>query len=246
MDFDMMPRGQGQRQQRPPQRYIEKRRRRRKAIMMKVIAFFVLIIFIVGIVLGIILLKGKSFTGTFEREVDVTELVSADIALWLSDIDGAEIDTQWVKSRVEPYTVKEILTLSDTYSRTVDPDSYAKLTQRVNDDIDKLLSEIIKDKLVEKGYKEQMTDDEALAITSQVLGMSASEFLSSNGISLVPTIDEIAEIVIGSANGLSCSFEKSGNKITITSQDVSETEQIIYKKGTLVFTESGRVYNEKE
>ena len=246
MDFDMMPRGQGQRQQRPPQRYIEKRRRRRKAIMMKVIAFFVLIIFIVGIVLGIILLKGRNFTGTFEREVDVTELVSADIALWLSDIDGAEIDTQWVKSRVEPYTVKEILTLSDTYSRTVDPDSYTKLTQRVNDDIDKLLSEIIKDKLVEKGYKEQMTDEEALAITSQVLGMSASDYLSSNGISIVPSSEEISEVVTGSLNEVDLSFDKSGNKLTVTSENDSKTEHIIYKKGTLVFTESGRVYNEKE
>ena len=243
MPVQANPGGQRQRpQQMSRQQYVNKRRRRRKAMMLRFFAIFAIAICAVLLVIGaIFLFKGKSYSGTFEREIDVTDRVSADIALWLSDIDDMEIDSGWVKSRVEPYVVKETLTLSDddVYSAQIDSDSYNALTDKVNADIDTLLTEIIRDKLIEKGYKDEVSDEEAAQITKDVLGMSASMYLQSAGISLVPTINEISEPLEGE-------FSMHGNKITYSVNGNEKSETIIKKKGTLVFAESGRVYYEKE
>lgn len=229
-------------QQMTRQQYVNKRKKRRKAMMLRARAILAVLVIVVGLVLGAILLfKGKSYAGTFERDIDITDRVASDIAIWLSDIDDMEIDSAWVKSRVEPYVVTEVLTLSDddAYSLEVGADSYAKLTAKVNGDLDALLTEIIRDKLVQRGFKEEVSNEEAAQITKEVLGMSASEYLQTNGISLVPDKEEI----IASKKG---TFSMRGNKITIDDGSGSVTETIIKKKGTLVFTDSGRVYNEKQ
>lgn len=250
-----MPGPQGQRPQdtRPRQmsrqQYVNKRKRRRRAMMLRALAILAIVAVVVGIIVGgILLINSRTSSGVYEREVDVTDRVAADMAIWLTDIDGMEIDSNWVTDRIESYTVTEVLTLSDdngkTYARTIDQGSYTSLTNKVNEDIGRLLTEIIKDKLVKKGYKDALSDEEAADVARQVLGMSVSDYLVTNGISVVPSAEDIAESVIGSAQ--SGSYSMHGNEITFQSQDVSETELLIKKKGTLVFTESGRVYNEKE
>lgn len=257
MDYNFTNYGQTP-QQRPPKRqsqmtrqqYINKRKRRRRAMMLRFFAVLAILLVVAGIIIGaVFLFKGKSYSGTFEREADISDRICGDIAVWLCDIDDSEIDTSWVKSRTEPYTVKEIIELSaenSGYSRHIDQDSYAKLTAKVNADLDKLLTEIIRDKLVQKGYKEEMTDEETSDIVKQVLGMSASEYLSANGISLVPAIEDLSSSILGSEAGENGTYKIHGSKIDLTINGNTQSEPIMKKKGTLVFTESGKVYNEKQ
>lgn len=238
-------------------RRANKRRRRRRVMLRRILAVIIVLALLGGIVAAIFVLKEKGISfskkidGTFTRDVDVTQIVTSDIAIWLSDIEGMDIDAQWVGNRVEPYVVTETLTLTSSgssgnaYIRTVDSDSYNKLTQKVNTDIDVLLAEIVKEQLLAKGYSDSVSDDDASRITTQVLGMSASEYLSSNGVSVAPTQEKLAEIVTGSSDSQSGTYSISGNEMTISINGVETTETIIRKKGVLVFTQSSRVYDEK-
>ena len=246
-----------QRPQLSRQQYINKRRRKRKAMMLRILAAFLVIAATVSIIAGaVILLKGRTFSGTFEREIDISDKVCGEIAVWLADIDDTgfeeEIDTDWVKSKTEPYTIREVIVLSDpesgkdSYKRYIDTDSYNALTDKVNSDIDKLFTEIIREKLVQKGYKEELSDDEASGIISQVLGMNTSDYLSANGISLVPSISELSLSITGTDGEQQGTYKMRGNNIEITAGGNTQTESIMKKKGTLVFTESGKVYNEKQ
>lgn len=246
-----------QRPQMSRQQYINKRKRKRKAMMLRILAAFLVIAATVSIIAGaIILLKGRTFSGTYEREIDISDKVCGEIAVWLADIDDTgfeeEIDTDWVKSRTEPYTVREVIVLSDkdsgkdSYKRYIDPDSHSMLTDKVNSDIDKFLTEIIREKLVQKGYKEELSDDETSEIISQVLGTNASDYLSNNGISLIPSVSELSLSIIGTDTEQQGTYIFRGNNIEITAGDSTQTESIMKKKGTLVFTESGKVYNEKQ
>lgn len=225
--------------------------------MLRILAAFLVIAATVSIITGaIILLKGRTFSGTYEREIDISDKVCGEIAVWLADIDDTgfeeEIDTDWVKSRTEPYTVREVIVLSDkdsgkdSYKRYIDSDSYSMLTDKVNSDIDKFLTEIIREKLVQKGYKEELSDDETSEIISQVLGTNASDYLSNNGISLIPSVSELSLSIIGTDTEQQGTYKFRGNSIEITTGDSTQTESIMKKKGTLVFTESGKVYNEKQ
>lgn len=233
--------------------YIEKRKRRRRAMMLRVLAALTVFLVIAGIIVGIVfLIKNHSFSGTFSREVDISDRIYGDIALFLSDTDDTEINSDWVKSRVEPYTVSEVIALApegsdkNSYLRYIDPQSYNKLSDKINSDLDKLLTEIVKDRLVEKGYKDDMTDEETAALVNQILGMSASEYLLSNGISLTPALSDLSLSLIGTQSDQKGSFKIHGNYIDIEVDGQSQSEPIIREKGTLVFTESGRVYNEKQ
>lgn len=233
--------------------YINKRKRRRRALMLRFFAVLAVLIATAGLIIGIILLiKGHSFSGTFTRKADVSDKICGDIALFLSDIDNPDIDSEWVKNRVEPYIVTEVIALSpegsakDSYSRFIDPDSYALLNDKVNSDLDKLLNEIIKDKLIEKGYKEDMSDEETASLVNTVLGMSTSDYLVSNGISLLPPLDELSLSIIGSKEVQNGTYKIHGNSMDIEINGNKQTESIIKKKGTLVFTAGGKVYNEEQ
>lgn len=234
-----------------------RKKRRRRVLLRRILAVIIMLSLLGGIVAGVFVLKKKGISltrkteGTFNRNVDVTATIASDIAIWLSDIDGIDIDEKWVSDRIEPYVINETLTLiagnigESVYTRTIDQQSYELLTQTVNSDMDMLLGEIVKEKLIGSGYGDSVSDEEASQITREVLGMNASEYLLSNGVQIVPTIEELTEEVLGDAGGQSGSYSVSGNEMTISINGEQITETIIKKKGVLVFTNSGRVYEEK-
>lgn len=231
------------------QQYVRKRRRRRKIIMRRIIFVLSLLIIIGTIVGGIIFFMGRSLSGTFEREADITDRVSADMAVWLSDINDPEIDAEWVRSRASGYSIKEIMVLSDgQYTRSIDQDSYNKLTADVYSDLGRMLTEIIKGKLLEKGYKENMSDEETAQIATEILGMSISDYLKSSELPIILPIQELASSIFNSDPGMNeaGTYKVRGGKITVNTGSETISETIINKKGTLVFTESGKIYNEKK
>ena len=233
-----------------------KKRRRRRIILRRILAVIILLAILGAAAAAVVFIKNRGISGTFTREADVSGRVISDMAIWLSDCntsfglegDEREIDSEWIKERVESYTVTETLTLSNdgnsggAYIRAIDGDSYSALTAKVNADIDKLLGEIIKEELIDKGYSDSLTEDEVSAIVYDALGMSCSEYLASNGAAIAPSLEELSKAVLGSDSGQSGTYSLSGNKMTVLVDGIESMETIIKRKDVLVFTESDRVY----
>lgn len=230
-----------------------RKRRRRRALIRRILVTVILIAIAGCMVAGFFLLRDRfsDYTGSYIRNVDITSGVSSEIAVWLSDIEGTEIDGRWVKERIEPYSVTEILTLSPddshggTYTREIDETGYSLLVQKVGNDIDNMLSEIIAERLVAGGYADKVTNEEALRITGEVLGMKASDYLLSNNALAAPSKEDVYGMVMDSSGPVTGTYDLSGNSITIFADGKSVTETLIKKNDVLIFTESDRVYHEK-
>lgn len=230
-----------------------RKKRHREAVIRRIIAIFSLVIIIGGIVTTVFLMKGRtpSIYGTYERKIDITQQIVGSMAQWLSDIDDMDIDNDYVAERVNSYYITETLSLAkdetgaNIYIRKIDEASYNEIVQGVNADLDKLLTEIISQKLISKGYADNVTNDEAAQITSQVLGMSAGEYLAANGVCVAPYYENISKSLIGTATSQSGTYNLKKNVITISLNGEEKTETILFENGVLVFSESGRVYYAK-
>lgn len=230
------------------QQYVRKRRRRRKIIMRRILFVFVMLILLGALIAGaVFLLKGRSNSGTFERNVDITDKVTSDMAMWLSDINEPEIDADWVRGRVGNYSVKEILVLSDgNYLRSIDQDSYNNLVAAVYSDLARLLTEVIKDRLTASGYKENLTNEETAQISAEILGMSIQDYLASSNLPVIQNLQDMTLTLFGTDVGTAGTYKMRGGKITESDGINTINETLIKKRGTLIFTESGRIYNEKK
>lgn len=229
-------------------------KRRRRTKILRIIAVIAAIVLVIGIVAFLtVVLKNRfgKIDGVYERNVDVTSEVTVSLLEWLSDVDDAEIDSDWVKERVGNYYIKERLTLSEekdgvaSYKREIDDMSYTQLVEVVNADTENMLSEIISKKLIDKGYADNVSSEEAAALAQEVLGMSIHEYLESNMVSVAPDLVSIKKEVLGTSEAQTGTYSISKNVMTISVEGADATETVIKKDGILAFSESGRVYQEK-
>lgn len=237
---------------------VRNRRRQKQQRMRRIILTIVLTLAVIGLLgaAAYIIIQhlpersGSSGSETvYEREVDVTDAIAGNIAVWLSTIDGTDIDTTWVKDRCDgKFIVKLELVLGSagsekTYEERINGASYDKLTDKVDETIDDILSEIIAEKLVDSGYSEAVQSSEAKSITAQILGMSASDYIKENGVILVPSEEEMEQMY---------SLGKGSYRISKGQMNFSPdngmpfSETVVQKKNMMVFTDSSIVYETAE
>jgi len=236
-------------------RMAEVRRRRKKRQRTRRIIFFILLIILLVGAIGVgayFLIKNmpgtKAGSDTYVREVNVTDMIAGNMAVWLSDIEGEDIDALWVKSRCNDFTVRTVLTLGkdadgSAFSDTIDENSYNALCGSVDDALNNILSEVIANRLISSGYAESVSSEEAANIAIQVLGMSMSDYIRENGVSIVPTMDELdAYITLGSGK-----YNISKGVITLNrTSGETVSENVIEKNNSFVLVDSGRVYVKEE
>ena len=243
----------------------KRRRARRRRAVLTILLVILILAAVCGIVFGIRYFIGNGLSddtdadGTvsksavssgggvvYSREVDITREIAANIALWLSDIEGTDIDTDYVKDRCGEFKVRSSLTLykdgfnKGTYEEAFDEASYNELQKLTDSVIDSILNEIIAERLVEAGYAETVTPEEAAVIVSSVLGSDASSYIKDNNVSLVPNLEKLSE-EYGMSSG---EYSISKGMITFTdSVNGSKiSENLIRKKNSLVLVDSNRVY----
>ena len=231
----------------------QKQLRRRRIILTIVLTLAV--VALIGAAAYIIMqhLPSRSGTGgsetVYERDVDVTDAICGNMAVWLSTIDGENIDTAWVRDRCdEKLTVVFELTLSKdgdnkTYSEALVSSSFDKLSDKVDSVLDDILSEIVAEKLVDAGYAESVQPAEAQSLAQQILGMSTSEYIRENGVNLVPTADELVEMYsLGEGT-----YRISKGQMNFSPDDGKPfSETVLQKKDMMILIDSNIVYQKAE
>lgn len=231
----------------------KKQQRRRKIVLTIVLTLAV--IGLIGVAVYIIMQHLPVSTGSkgsetvYSREVDATDALCGNMAVWLSTIDGTSIDTAWVKDRCnEKFTVIFELTLSGggkvkNYSEEMNAESYDKLADQVDNTLEDILSEIIAEKLMDAGYAESVQPSEAKSLAQQILGVNVSEYIKENGVNLVPSSEEMEHMYsIGKG-----SYRMSKGQMNFSPEDGKPfSETVIQKKNTMVLTDSNIVYEKAE
>ena len=229
-----------------------KRRRKRQRIK-RIILAIVLVLLIAGLIFGAVyILKShvstsavKSKDEVYHRNIDLTDVVAGDMALWLSTLDDSSMDTAWVKEKCGEITVTSTLTLGKdengdkTFTEVIDDGAYNSLSGSVDSSLSKILSEIIAIELVNEGYAESVSTEEAASLATQILGTDISSYVRENGVNIVPSIDILNDkYTLGSGT-----YEVSKGVATFNKNTgESFTENIINKKDSLVLINSGKVY----
>lgn len=241
----------GERYSSPRTTPARKRKKKKKRILKVLLAFF-LSVLLVGLIMCAVYiimqhLPGKSSKKqVYHRSVNVADCLSGDIAIWLSTIEDVEIDSAYVSKKLGNIKVDSVLTMdtdsdgNNTYQEMIDDKSYEDMTNKVNKIVEEILSSAIAKSLEESGYAEEVSNSEAEAIASSVLGMSISEYLQANNVLLIPAKDSLEKML----NMGSGTYNIKKKEIIFTTGEGETTsEQFMKKNGSLILIDSQRIYS---
>lgn len=227
----------------------KERKRRRKRARRMVIMLIFLIVFVLLAGVGAIVYYVSYFNkipGSYTTKVDYTDEIVANVAVWMSDIEGADINVNFVKSHADNMVVdivyemtKDELT-SGSYKIFVDENSYKECSQKAEELATECMLEIISQKLVARDYKENITAEEAAGIVNEVLGCSMGEYLQTNGLSFMPSYDEV--------NGkveVEGTYRINMQNITRSNSEGSIKEKYIINKDSFILPEQAVIYRKQ-
>lgn len=222
--------------------------RRRRRSGMRVLAttlMAVIMLMLIGIIGSVVyyVLHLNSAKGSWVRYYDCTDEVAMNIALWMSDIEGTNTDAQWVKSHTEKLELPIVFELQTEgltggkYSVYVDEASYRDCEGRVKSLAANCLTDIITDKLIENGYKDNMTTDETSVLINEILGCSMEDYLANNGLSFIDSYDSINGKYFREGE-----YKLNLHYITRTDSTDSVKERYLTDEDKLILPEQGVVY----
>ena len=222
------------------------RRRRRK--IRRIITTAACVVLAVLITLMCFRIKTlNAFKGNYVRQTDITDRVVALAALWLKDVEGADITDEWIRSKTEGIRASVILSfdptapLSGSFTEEVDTADYARCKAESSALLCDCLRELIIKRLEMVGYGEGISIDEADTLITSALGMSLDNYLENIGVSAAPDFDELEE-----ANGRTGDYKIRGSYITWDLDGSEVKERFSTGKKVLTIKDRALVYTRPE
>lgn len=234
------------------QQMLRKQERRRRRKIRRIITTVVLSVLAAGVTLTLALTIPrvkmlKSFSGEYSRRVDITDKVAANASVWLKDVEGADIDAAWVRSKTDGIYADVSLEFTPdglkkgSFTEALDDESYEVCVDEAYRLTGECLRELIIKRLTAVGYAETMSDDEADALITEALGMPLESFIRSAGISIAPDRDEISSAINRSGdyriNGKSIEWMRDGEQKTDAFSVTADTLSI--PDAGFIYTRSG-------
>lgn len=188
----------------------------------------------------------NSINGKWTVTYDYTDEIASNIAVWMSDIEGEDIDCAWVKSHGDKLEVEVIFELNKDglkngfYKIYVDETSYKECADKSGQLVTACMEEVVLDKLVERNYKESLSKEEVSGIIREVLGCSMEEYLSNNGLLMIPAYESLNNKV--SEEG---TYTIGLSELTKVSGHGTEKVRFIIDRDSLILPEQGLIYRKK-
>lgn len=222
------------------------RRRRRK--IKRIITTAACVVLAVLITVGSIRIRVlTAFSGDYVRNIDITDRVVAKTALWLADVEGADITEEWIWSKTDGIDARVNLSfdpsgpLSGTFSEEIDAPYYAQSREESTALLCDCIRELIIKRLTAVGYGDNITDEAADELITGALGMPLPAYLENIGVSVIPDFDTLEE-----DTGRSGSYKIRGNRI-IWERDGSECrDRFSTGRKILVIDEPSYIYWKEE
>lgn len=224
----------------------EQRRKKRKRRRM----FTNAVIAILAVALGAIILMSvlrirtlRAFSGDYTRTVDMTDRIVANTAIWLKDVEGADVSAEWIMNKTEPLLITIGISFdpeglkSGSFTEEPDNASYIECSDRAYKLTADCLRELIIKRLTMVGYAESVSDQEADALIEEALGMSLDNYIKNAGVKIMPDYDEIVQ-----------EFTRAGDyridKTTIVWMRDGEEKTDAFKtvNDTLIIMDPGYIY----
>ena len=223
---------------------LTKAQRRKRRKIKRIITTAVCVILAVIITLGCMRIRTlRAFRGDYVRQMDVTDRVVASAALWLKDVEGADITEEWIRSKTDGIDVAETLTFDPSgpfkgnFSEEVDALRYSACREESSALLCDCLRELIIQRLKMIGYSENIDDETADELTEQALGMPLKDYLEGIGVNAAPDFDSLEE-----ETGRSGEYRIRGNTITLEWEGNTVSEAFSVGKNALTLHDKQLVY----
>lgn len=223
----------------------ERRRRRKIKRIITTVACVILAVLITLFVIRIRILS--AFHGDYVRPLDITDKVVASAALWLDDVEGADITEDWVREHTEGILVNVNLNfdpsgpLSGTYTEEIDAAGFAACREQSKALVCDCLRELIIKRLELVGYGENISDQDADALIGEALGMNLDNYLESIGLDVMPDFDMLEEDIARSGE-----FKIRGSSIIWNRDGVECRDRYSTGKNILIINEPALVYTREK
>lgn len=178
---------------------MNKQQRRRRRLIRRLCTTLILIIIAVTLTITIPRIKKlRMFRGDYVRSVDVTDRIVASAAVWLKDVEGADIDAGWVRTHTDGISVQADLNFDPqglakgSFAEMLDEEAYSRCVDEAYALACECLRELIIKRLVAVGYAEELSDEEADALITEALGMPLEAYVKNAGVLIAPDRSELS------------------------------------------------------
>lgn len=220
------------------------KRKRRNRIIAAIIRFILFVIVAVVTLVVVYVLKISSTTGSWVRKIDITDEITANAVIWMSSIEDADINSEWIQSHGDTFEVKAVLKMDKSkfgaghYQIYIDDESYKECEKKAKVMLSACMEDVIARKLQEAGYKDTVTNVQSQAAILNVLGCSMEEYLQQNEISVMVPYNDLNNRVNEEGDYL-----VNAQYITFNHDGLNIEERYIQSGDKLILTEGAYVYS---
>ncbi len=221
----------------------ERRRRRRIRRICTTI-----ILALLGIIIFSLILRLKTlsaFKGEYVRSIDVTDSVVAGVALWLKDVEGADITTEWIKEQLDDelkitvhLTFERKGLSSGTCNEAAGRDSYEECREKSFALTCDCLRKLLIKRLEAVGYTGSLSDADTDALISEALGMPLGDYIKNAGVEVIPPFEEFQDEVSRSGD-----YRIKGSRIELKTGDKVIKDSYAVTGDSIAFPSRGLVYS---
>ena len=221
-------------------------RRRRKRIKRIVINVIVLVIVIIAFTAIGLFKRISPFRGQYTRTVDFTQEAVTAATLWLSDVEGAEIGSEYIMAKSEGISANVILEFDGimgkgSFKEELSREAYDSCVSQAYNMTAVCLRDLIFERLIAVGYSETMSEDEVDALIKEALGMTLDNYIRNSGVVLMPAYEEIEADYNRSGD-----YKIKGSSIEFTVNGEVTSEHYAASRDTLAMNETGKIYRRVE
>ena len=182
---------------------------------------------------------GRSLSGEWTAELDLTEQAAVTAFIWLQDIEAVSVSLQDVESCMGDLTIQVDLNLEakagseGTFRCSILPESYNLCEQAAYEAFSAVFRELLTERLRMAGYTGGTDKEDIEALVAETFGMSTVSYLMSFGPALLPSLEDLQAQYDG--NG---TYEAAEGILTWRYDNgFTKTENYVWQNFSLVLSE---------
>ena len=140
---------------------------------------------------------GRSLSGEWTAELDLTEQAAVEAYIWLQDIDAVSVSYRDVESCMQKLTIQVSLNLEattdfeGTFLCSIQPESYNVCEQAAYEAFAETFRELLAERLRMAGYTGGTDKEDLEALVTETFGMSTVSYLMACGPALLPSLEDL-------------------------------------------------------
>ena len=182
---------------------------------------------------------GRSLSGEWTAELDLTEQAAVTAFIWLQDIEAVSVSLEDMEAAMQKLTIQFDLNLEattdfgGTFRCSILPESYNECEQAAYETFAEVFKGLLAERLRMAGYTGGTDKEDLEVLVTETFGMSTVSYLMTCGPALLPSLEDLQAQYEGSGT-----YEVAEGILTRRYDNgITKTENYIWQNDSLVLSE---------